>query len=196
MNKEKYSTQKNAKQLMSLDIFYDSLSPQERKKIADRVTPKKHITSPLISWEYFSQSYFNTVKAILRTKDLSTLKSFYRTHNWTNDPATLITGNYDGIVLTNSDLVIEWVDRGFTEMTGYPADFAIGKSPRFLQGQNTCVKTRKRIRGHIKNRKPFTESVINYTKNQTEYRCELNVFPLSQADGKISHFLALEREIK
>ncbi len=196
MNKEKYPVQKNATQLMSLDIFYDSLSLQEREKITNRVTAKKHVTSPLLSWEYFTQSYFNTVREILRTKDLSTLKSLYKTHNWTNDPTTLITANYDGIVLTNADLVIEWVDRGFMEMTGYSADFAIGKNPRFLQGKNTCPETRKQIRAHIERRKPFTESVINYTKNQTEYRCELNVFPLSKADGNISHFLALEREIK
>ncbi len=196
VEKETNATRKRVSDLMSLDIYLESLSKKEYNATTRQLAERNHTTSPLLSWEYFMESYTNTIHQIKLSKQLSALKSFALTHKWQDDFGALLAEKFDGLVLTNSELTIEWVDQGFSQMTGYSAKFAIGKTARFLQGKNTSETTRKRIRRHIQSGKPFRESIINYRKNQQEYRCELNVFPLRNAQGEVSHFLALETELK
>ena len=80
-------------------------------------------------------------------------------------------------------------------MTGYPVNFTKGKSPKFLQGEKTSKETLNRIRENIKNQFQFKETIINYKKNGEMYLCEIEVFPLKNKEGKLSHLLALEKEV-
>lgn len=196
MKKEKYTSKENLSSMMSLDIYLNSLSQDEYQKVVSQIHPQKKAVSPLMSWEYFMMSYSSTIEHIKRSKDVSALESLRVSHQWQEDPAGLLTSKIEGLVLTNSNLVIEWVNPGFTDMTGYSSGEAIGKTPRFLQGENTSEKTRKRIREHIKMKRSFKESIINYRKNREEYMCEIHVFPLKSNTGKVSHFLALEKEVR
>ena len=194
MEKRKHSSKRSAKQLMGLDIYLNALSKEEYEKIKHTITPTNKVSSPLLSWEYFTQGYWQTVRKIKTSKDSEALKSLSLTHNWQDDPTTLLTSDYESLVITDMNSVIEWVNADFFEMTGYSTKYAIGKTPRFLQGENKSPTTRKRIRKHIKSNKPFKESIINYRKNGEEYTCELTVYPLRTNKGETSHFLALERE--
>ena len=180
---------------MSLDIYLSSLPDNQYRKIAKQITPKKKVKSPLMSWEYFMMSYANSIEGIQRSKDMASLKSLQSTHQWQEDPANILSHEFDALVLTDSKLVIEWVNPGFTDMTGYSSEFAIGKTPRFLQGKKTSEETRRHIREHIRLARPFKATVVNYRKDRGEYQCEINVFPLKSASGKVSHFLALETEV-
>lgn len=81
-------------------------------------------------------------------------------------------------------------------MTGYSESFARGRNPRFLQGKDTCSETKERIRLQLKEGKSFKESVINYRKNGSSYRCELEIFPLKNPLGDIKAYLAVEKEVK
>jgi len=196
MKKEKHTSRESLLDMMGLDIYLNSLSKAEYHKVADQLTTRKQVISPLISWEYFMISYKNNIQAIKRSRSIAAMRSLQITHQWEDDPTDLLTSPFEGLVLTNSDLVIEWVNAGFTEMTGYSSNFSLGKTPRFLQGKNTSNEARKRIRKHIKANRPFKESIINYRKNGEEYRCQIEVFPLKSKAGVTSHFLALETEIR
>ena len=191
----KYTSRKNIMEMMSLDVYLSSLQDNQYRKIAKQITPKKKVVSPLMSWEYFMMSYANSLEGIRRSKDIAAVKSLQTTHQWQEDPTTFLSTNFDALVLTDSNLVIEWVNPGFTDMTGYSADFAVGKTPRFLQGEKTSEETRRHIRESIRLERPFKASVVNYRKDRGEYHCEINVFPLKSAGGKVSHFLALETEV-
>lgn len=39
----------------------------------------------------------------------------------------------DGIVITDRDGIIQWVNRAFTRLTGYSPEEAIGQNPRILK---------------------------------------------------------------
>jgi PAS domain S-box-containing protein len=191
----KYRSRKNILEMMSLDVYLSSLPDKQYQEIAKQISPKKKVVSPLMSWEYFMMSYANSLEGICRSKDLSSMKSLQSTHQWKEDPSALLSAGFDALVLTDSNLVIEWVNPGFTDMTGYSADFAIGKTPRFLQGEKTSQETRKYIRENIQMKRPFKAAVVNYREDGLEYHCELNVFPLTSQNGEVSHFLALETEL-
>jgi hypothetical protein len=78
-------------------------------------------------------------------------------------------------------------------MTGFNKNFAINKTPSFLQGANTCSKTRARIREKIRANEPFREVVINYRQDKSSYKCEINVFPLFNENT--THYMALEKVV-
>ena len=195
MENKKYPVKKSVMELMCVDAYLKAISKVKYDQIKHSIVPIKQRPSPLISWEYFMQGYSQIVENIKMSNDLEALKSLSLEHKWLEDPAEFLTQSYESIVLTDSDLVIEWVNPGFFEMTGYSTKYALGKTPRFLQGENTSPAARKRIRRHIKSNKPFKESIINYRKNGEEYTCELTVYPLLSNSGEPCHFLALEKEI-
>jgi len=127
--------------------------------------------------------------------ELQCLIDFGKKYQWQMDLSTIITNQYDAIVLTTYEQKIEWVSKGFFKMTGYPASFAKGKRPTFLQGKDTSATTREYIRQQLALEKPFSATVINYRKDNSKYSCIIQLYPLKDADNKITHFLALEKEI-
>ena len=101
--------------------------------------------------------------------------------------------DYEAIIATDLNRKIIWVYNGFSEMTGYSKRLALDKTPTFLQGEKTSSKTKERIRQKLKLNKPFKEVIINYKKDKTPYRCEVQIIPLYK-DGT-THFMALEKQV-
>ncbi|MEM8967502.1 MAG: PAS domain-containing protein, partial [Bacteroidota bacterium] len=102
---------------------------------------------------------------------------------------------YEALVLTDQYQVIQWVNEGFTSMTGYPASAVIHQRPTMFQGEATSNDTRTRIRTKLKAAEPFQEVIVNYRHNGESYLCQLNVFPMKDSRGTVQHFLALEKEV-
>lgn len=102
---------------------------------------------------------------------------------------------YDALVLTLADENIVWVNNGFTEMTGYSKNFALGKRPTFLQGAKTSLTVKREIREQLESRHSFSGSIVNYRKNGETYLCQVKIVPIHDSNGVIINFLALEREL-
>ncbi len=115
---------------------------------------------------------------------------------WKNNIRTILSTEYEALVLTNIDKKIVWVNQGFEKMTGYSSSFAIGKKPTFLQGKNTSNNTRAIFRQNLQKGTHFCDTLVNYRKNGEEYICQIELFPLQNTAGHITHFLALEQEIR
>lgn len=81
-------------------------------------------------------------------------------------------------------------------MTGYSKQFAVGRKPSFLQGEKTSIESKTKIRNRIYRNEPFRETVMNYKKNQAEYLCEIEFFPIVNKQKETKAFLALETELK
>ena len=90
---------------------------------------------------------------------------------------------------------IVYVNHAFTTLTGYHADEVIGKSPNMLQGKDTCEDTRQRVREAIINKQPIRECILNYSKSGIPYWLDMNIFPLKNAIGEVTHFAAVERDV-
>ena len=179
---------------MCLDFFVSSQDEQEYSTIKELIIPSNAIQAPITSFDFYINSFSTEINKLNRLRDINSIKEFSNKFQWNDNLDEIFKDvEFETIVLTNEKQEILWVNDGFKEMTGYTKTFALKKTPSFLQGKNTCAKTRKRIRNKICTNQPFKEIVLNYKQDKTPYKCEINVFPLSYKNT--THYIALERAI-
>ncbi len=100
------------------------------------------------------------------------------------------------VVITDKNGLIEWVNEEFTKVTGYKSDEVLGKKPGdFLQGPETDPEIVKKISESIKNQKPVSTEMVNYTKNGEKYWVKLYISPSFDSDGKLDKYFAVETVI-
>ncbi len=100
------------------------------------------------------------------------------------------------VIITDKDRKIEWVNDGFTRMTGYHIDEVIGLNPKVkLQGKDTDRDTQKRMRKKLKSKKPFSEVLLNYKKNHDPFWVSINITPILDDTGNIMKYIAIESDI-
>jgi PAS domain S-box-containing protein len=185
----------NLTNMMSLDIYLSSLSADDYKKVKHSLQPLKQRISPLMAWDMMlmqNQRYSHNFR---KQKDYETLSMMFDKNKWMFEWNILFDNPYQAIVLTNIEQKILWVDQGFKKMTGYSKSFAIGKTPRFLQNEHTSRDFRKEIRYKLKDEVAFSERIVNYKKDKTEYLCEITIYPIKDKYKQTAAFIALENEI-
>lgn len=80
-------------------------------------------------------------------------------------------------------------------MTGYSREEAVGKSPQFLQGNSTQRSELDRMQKKLEKGQPVRSELVNYTKNASEFWVEMDIVPLANEIGGLTHWVAVERDI-
>jgi diguanylate cyclase (GGDEF)-like protein/PAS domain S-box-containing protein len=91
--------------------------------------------------------------------------------------------------------VITYVNPAFTRLTGYAAAEALGRSPRILQGPGTSRATLDNVLALLRAARPAHEKILNFGKSGAPYWLDMHIVPLRDAQGKITHFAAIERDV-
>jgi methyl-accepting chemotaxis protein len=102
----------------------------------------------------------------------------------------------NSIIITDENGLVQYVNRGFTRLTGYTLDEIRGKKPgRVLQGEATDPATIALIRESLRERKPIYNEILNYAKSGDPYWISLAINPVFDAHGKIEHFISIQANI-
>lgn len=102
----------------------------------------------------------------------------------------------NAVVLTGTDRKICWVNDGFTRITGYSFEEALGKSPgSLLQFSKTDPNTIQQLRQSLRNGKGFCGEILNRSKDGREYWVYTDIQPLVRDDGTHLGFLAIESDV-
>lgn len=102
----------------------------------------------------------------------------------------------NAVVITDTKGLIEWVNDGFTHLTGYHLAEVIGKTPgSILQGPQTDPATTQYMRRCIRDCKPFETEILNYAANGRPYWVAMEVQPVRDDNGVLTQFVAIERDI-
>lgn len=107
----------------------------------------------------------------------------------------------DAIVVTEANPLslpgpkIVYVNKAFSEITGYSKEETYGQTPRMLQGKRTSHKVRASIRTSLQNQQSVQAQILNYHKSGTPYWIDMNIFPLRDINGEIKYFAAIERDV-
>jgi diguanylate cyclase (GGDEF)-like protein/PAS domain S-box-containing protein len=114
----------------------------------------------------------------------------------------IIQNTQDIIIVTDAEDVqgplgpkIVFVNKAFEELTGYKASEVIGETPRILQGRGTDKCALENIRAALEKQEPVREQLLNYSKTGHPYWLDMNIFPLRNKFGKVTHFAAIERDV-
>jgi methyl-accepting chemotaxis protein len=101
----------------------------------------------------------------------------------------------NAVIITDADGLIEYVNNGFTRLTGYEFDEVKGRKPgSFLQGEETDQRTVDVIRQKLKNREAFYDEILNYRKDGVPYWTSLSINPVFN-DGQLVNFIAVQADI-
>jgi PAS domain S-box-containing protein len=88
-----------------------------------------------------------------------------------------------------------WVNPSFTTLTGYPADEAVGRNCRFLQGRNTDRAAVGRIREALRQRRPITEVLLNYRRDGTAFWNQVAISPVFDGSGDLVNFVGVQNDV-
>lgn len=139
--------------------------------------------------------YLNELKASFA--DLKKVNKISHQFTWNEENLKIEERLKDEVILvTDLNLKIIFASSGIKRMTGYQEDEVLGKTPKMFQGPATCKCALKEIREAIKSKKPFVTTIENYKKNGKTYKCHVDATPVYNLKGKLSHFIAFEKEDK
>ncbi|MDX1907372.1 MAG: PAS domain S-box protein [Bacteroidia bacterium] len=100
-----------------------------------------------------------------------------------------------GVVITDREGRIEWVNTAFCAMTGYELSEIQGKKPgSFLHGPDTSPDTVRLIREKLTQLEPFSIDILNYRKDRSSYWVNMNIAPVLDAKGQAERFIAIETD--
>ncbi|MDY7540003.1 PAS domain-containing methyl-accepting chemotaxis protein [Undibacterium sp. 5I1] len=105
-------------------------------------------------------------------------------------------GTDNSVVITDPDGWCEYVNSGFTKLTGYQSEEILGKKPgKLLQGPHTDQATISRIRAKLHAKEAFYEQILNYTKNGDPYWISLSINPVFDKNGNVKKFVSVQANI-
>jgi PAS domain S-box-containing protein len=99
------------------------------------------------------------------------------------------------IVITNLEAIIEYVNPGFTAVTGYGELEAIGQNPRILQSGQMPRENYVAMWDALTKGQPWHGELLNKRKNGQLYWEESHISPIRDETGAVSHFVAVKTEI-
>ena len=109
----------------------------------------------------------------------------------------LVASRTDNAVIVTDPLGrIQWVNQGFTRITGYDLKEVLGRTPgSVLQGPRTDPAVVEHMHQQLRLGQGFRSEVINYAKDGREYWLAIEVQPILDHDGRLVQFMAIEADI-
>lgn len=102
----------------------------------------------------------------------------------------------DGVIITNKDGLVDWVNEGFILQSGYQLKEIKGHKPGLLlQGARTDPSTIARMHERLQAGEGFIVQLVNYTKQQQPYWVQLEVQPVYDRDRQLSNYIGVARNI-
>lgn len=102
----------------------------------------------------------------------------------------------NSVIITDEFGRVEYVNPGFTKLTGYEFADIRGKKPgELLQGKHTDKQTRQKISQRLKNCEAFYDEILNYDNRGNAYWISLAINPVFDERGKLSKFISIQANI-
>jgi len=100
-----------------------------------------------------------------------------------------------GWVVTDAEGVVQWVNPGFTRLTGYTAEEAVGRNPRVLKSGRHSPEFYAGLWQTIKRGEVWSGEMFNQRKDGTQYNEQMTIVPVRGADETITHYVAIKQDI-
>ncbi len=107
------------------------------------------------------------------------------------------TQSYNSVVIFDRNQKVEWVNEGFTKLTGYTLNDFKNKSIEILSGNDSksAAQQKNIMNSLLTIKKPFTYETVNYTKEGDKYWALTTITPILGNDGEAERFITIESDI-
>jgi PAS domain S-box-containing protein len=109
-----------------------------------------------------------------------------------------ITSSSSGIVIADMrlpDQPITYVNPAFEQITGYSEAESVGRNCRFLQGTDRDQEALTQIRAALTEGRECQVLLRNYRKDGTLFWNELNLSPVRDEQGIVTHFVGVQNDV-
>ncbi len=109
-----------------------------------------------------------------------------------------IESSVSAICITDNqapDNPIVYVNPAFERITGYSSKEVLGRNPRLLQGTDTDQPELVTIRAALQYQRPCQVVLRNYRKNGSMYWNDLNIFPVRNDAGAVTHYIGVHSDV-
>jgi PAS domain S-box-containing protein len=153
-------------------------------------------------WSHLSfcrYSFAGQAYVLARHEDISVARRLEaeREHQITQAALRALVAEHtdQAVMILDANGLIEWVNPGFTQLLGYTPGEVIGKTPRFLNGLETDVASRRFIERRIREGASADAEVLHYTKAGTPLWIRTEIRPVRNAPRLVEHFVVLVVDI-
>lgn len=109
-----------------------------------------------------------------------------------------INSSTNGIIISGAQdpsSPIIYANDAFLEMTGYEHHEIVGKSCDFLIGPKTNAENIDKVRTALRDKTDCNVQVLHYRKNGEWFWDELQLAPVADAHGTITHFIGIHEDV-
>lgn len=109
--------------------------------------------------------------------------------------AKALDATLDGVVITDTDGVIEFVNQGFQAITGYPATEVLGRTPSFLASGQHDDAFYRRLWRSLKDGQTFRATFTNRHRDGHLIHCEETISPVQGRGGAVTHYVSVIKDL-
>ncbi len=104
---------------------------------------------------------------------------------------------FDAIMITEASpgYPILYVNRAFTDLSGYPPEEILGRSPSILQGPNTSRSVLETLQADLAAGRTFHGEAVNYRRDGSEFIMEWKIAPIRNENSDIAYYIAIQRDV-
>jgi PAS domain S-box-containing protein len=101
----------------------------------------------------------------------------------------------DGVVITDADGKIRYVNPAFTRMTGYTTEEAMGQRSSILKSGRHSPGFYEELWKTIRSGQVWFGEVVNRRKDGTLYGEEMRITPVKAANGEVVSYIAIKHDV-
>lgn len=101
----------------------------------------------------------------------------------------------NGIVITDRDGTILWVNPAFTKLTGYTAEESIGKNPRVLKSGQHDEAFYRHLWQTVRAGNVWRGELVNRRKDSSLYTEDMTITPVRNHAGVITNYIAIKQDV-
>lgn len=99
------------------------------------------------------------------------------------------------VYITDTHNTIEYVNKRFTEVTGYSNEAAIGRTPELLRSEETDWETYENLLATIQSGKSWHGEILNRKKDGELFWNRQSISQIYNDDNKITHYISVGEDV-
>lgn len=187
--------------LLSDEVQWDSLQAEIDANLSTgnifrselRLSPRKEL-------RYAAEITVNRIEA---KNEVSTLQVFVirdiseriKSQEQLQLQTTALEAAANGIMITNHEGLIEWVNPALLEMTGYSFEALVGQDANIFNSGHHLPEEFAAMWYAIKAGKIWSGELVNRRKDGSEYIENQSIAPVRNQRGDITHYIAIKQDI-